>query len=754
MAKAASTKKSATAKTGKATGAKTKTPKSKSSSKGTSRSSAGEGNRVAVLGGGISGMTAALKLSRAGFDVTIFEMHERLGGNTSSRDINGVEHDVYPHMFCSWYENFWHLYEHELGGDAEALFEPRAGSKVLQKGETEFKTLLNATSIEAAITNLKSGVLSPAEMWLLGYSALDLAAHPFERNGLNLMEMLSVNGFIFSRGYGTEDVAAMQNYLLTLIWSIPSAWTAAGTYQNFLRHSFTFPNHAPFNYLMKSSLEDGLNAPFEKALRDAGCSIRLKTEITAIRICEDDRTEVYFRDSLDEHLKHDSERIDENPNPVESEIFDYAVMSLPAMKACDMVLGAPRGRKGRRIVDHVPELSEMQKLSSVSIPVVDLYLNRKLEDFPSDHIALAGSKFGLTVLDISQLWEHSDFDGKTALVLAASEGAAIPSVELERQGELMLQEFAEFFPDFNPGKNWGDTASDVDWKKSWIRSNRHYQLFLNDTGSWAYRPKTLYEEQLPRFVFAGDCARTDVDMATVEGAIQAGTQAAAAIQAQDAKLNQHARRGAPIELIPHTVYSTTVFRFADLFYLPFTYMAYAKAAYNQWQDRMEDGDHSLGENEFTMAEYCLLIPLQYTIDWWKAAYWFGRSLISEDNSDPLGGRITYLPAGGKPPEDQPGLQTEEMVNSKYDQDHVIGLPEAIISVAREVFDYATRRDDDPTGDEEKEATKRREPIDHAVDLAVNAIGTGLKVGEWLVEGYAKRRPESHAPYNRHWRHKR
>ena len=759
MAKAASTKKRQPAKTTKPKATASKARSTKSSPRRKASTSNKAGNRVAVLGGGISGMTSALKLARAGFDVTIIELQERLGGNTSSRNINGTEHDVYPHMFCSWYANFWDLFENELNGDRDELFEARAGSKVLQKGDTEFKTLLNATSIEAAIENLKSGVLSPAEMWLLGYSALDLAAHPFDRNGANLMEMLSVNGFIFSRGYGTEDVAAMQNYLLTLIWSIPSAWTAAGTYQNFLRHSFSFPNHAPFNFLLKTSLEDGLNAPFQKALDEAGCDTRLKTEVTAVRIGDDDRPEVFFRSTLRDHLEHDSERTENNTNPIESEVFDYAVMAMPAMKACDMVLGAPGGRSGSRIVDRVPELAEMQKLSAVSIPVVDLYLNRKLEDFPSDHIALAGSKFGLTVLDISQLWEGEDFDGKTAIVLAASEGAAIPSVELVRQGELMLQEFAEFFPEFNPGAHWSDKDSDVDWHKSWIRANRQYQLFLNDTGSWAHRPQTLYEEQLPRFAFAGDCARTDVDMATVEGAIQAGTQAAAAIQAQDAKLNGHARRGDPIELVPHRVYSTATFRLANLVYLPATYAAYAMAAYEQWKRREEDDEHSLGANEFTMAEYSLLIPLQYTIDWWKAVYWFGRSLISDDNKDPLGGRITYLPNPENLKEGLMGAQPEELVSPQYDDDHTIGLPEAVISVAREVLDYASGREPPHTrtrrpaydgGD-----SQPREPLEEIVDLAVNVIDTGLRIGERLATDYSKRRSGNNKNnHKRYWRPKR
>lgn len=757
MAKAASsTKRSPATGSGKATkpaAAKAaRKPAARAKASARSKSPKSTGNRVAVLGGGISGLTAALKLAKAGFDVTIYEMQERLGGNTSSRLINGIEHDVYPHMFCSWYANFWSLYRNDLGLDPEGFFEPREGSKVLRKGETEFGELLNPTSIEAAIENLKSGVMSPAEMWLLGYAGLDLAAHPFDRSGSKLMEMLSVNGFIYSRGYGTENVAAMENYLLTLIWSIPSSWTAAATYQNFLRHTFTFPNHAPFNYLMKGSLQDGLIAPIEKQLRAAGCTIKVKTEITAVRIDDDERPVIFSRRSIAEHLTHDAKRLEDNPNRTSRDTFDYAVMALPVKPMSDMVMGSPQGRAGTRIVDRLPDLSQMQNLGSVSIPVVDLYLKRKLDGFTRDHIALAGSKYGLTVLDISQLWLDGDFDGNTALVLAASQGSAIPSVEPERQGELILKEFAEFFPQFNPGAHWGDKNSDVDWEKTWLRTNLQYRLFLNDTGSWTARPHTLYEKELPRVVFAGDCVRTDVDMATVEGAIQGGTQAAAAIQAQDAALNGHARRGNAIRLVPHQVYSTAAFRGAQLLYLPVTYIAFAVAAYEQWKARMENGDPELGENEFTMAEYLVLVPTQFSIDWWKAAYWFVRALTGKDNHDPLEGRITYLPSplGGSP--GQEGTHEDENVSPDDNNDHIIGLGEAIVMVAREVYEYASGKE--KTGRSANADDAAPDRIDAVIDVASKAIETAFRIGEGIAEGLARRRPQGNSNYRRRWRPKR
>ena len=136
----------------------------------------GKGKSVAIVGGGISGLAAAVKLQKAGFDVTVFEKNERLGGNMSSTRVNGVEHDVYPHMFPSWYVNFWDLFENELGFSQSAHFDPRPGVKMFAQGASEYVDLLNPTSLNAIVENLKSGLMSPEEMLLTGYTSLDIAA--------------------------------------------------------------------------------------------------------------------------------------------------------------------------------------------------------------------------------------------------------------------------------------------------------------------------------------------------------------------------------------------------------------------------------------------------------------------------------------------------------------------------------------------------------------------------------------------------
>ncbi|CAG1769933.1 partial Protoporphyrinogen oxidase, partial [uncultured bacterium] len=47
-------------------------------------------NTVAVLGGGITGLTVAYDLSRKGFEVAVLEKNEVPGGMIETEDINGV----------------------------------------------------------------------------------------------------------------------------------------------------------------------------------------------------------------------------------------------------------------------------------------------------------------------------------------------------------------------------------------------------------------------------------------------------------------------------------------------------------------------------------------------------------------------------------------------------------------------------------------------------------------------------------------
>ena len=131
------------------------------------------GPRVHIVGGGISGLVAALRLAQRGYRVIVYEERNVLGGNVGGFEKNGYHYDVYPHMFGDFYANFWDLAEGDLrmrrgpGRD----FEPHDTFKILDRGK--FPHYIDLLNVAAPLSNYFSGVASPAYVLLGVYSLLD-----------------------------------------------------------------------------------------------------------------------------------------------------------------------------------------------------------------------------------------------------------------------------------------------------------------------------------------------------------------------------------------------------------------------------------------------------------------------------------------------------------------------------------------------------------------------------------------------------
>ena len=63
---------------------------------------------VAVIGAGMAGLTAALRLAERGFKVTLYEQKPEIGGQFGAHTHDDVHyHEHCYHMLLGWYHNFW-----------------------------------------------------------------------------------------------------------------------------------------------------------------------------------------------------------------------------------------------------------------------------------------------------------------------------------------------------------------------------------------------------------------------------------------------------------------------------------------------------------------------------------------------------------------------------------------------------------------------------------------------------------------------
>lgn len=55
--------------------------------------------KIAIIGSGFGGLSAAIKLAQQGHQVTIFEKNEQLGGRASVREQDGFRFDMGPSRY-------------------------------------------------------------------------------------------------------------------------------------------------------------------------------------------------------------------------------------------------------------------------------------------------------------------------------------------------------------------------------------------------------------------------------------------------------------------------------------------------------------------------------------------------------------------------------------------------------------------------------------------------------------------------------
>lgn len=463
-------------------------------------------------------MTAALRLAQRGYQVKLYEQKRILGGNVASRPgPDGVDLDIYPHMFLSWYHNFWRLLDLPRAERAER-FHPFSSVKQIRQGEyPKFTGISNVYSRRHMLENVFSGVAPPADLFVFGYASIDLLAERL--NPTMLLDDVSVTGFLHARPYMTERAAKACDSFITMVWAIPSYLASAEDYRAYLAYSVN--DHTPAFWLANGSARQQVIGPLTAALEQHNVEIVRSVEVTGISCADGRVTEIGLRNADGE------ERTEE---------IDELVLAVPPEALSALVR---TGERGHRVVEASPRLAEVSRLRTQRIPILHLFFTRKLRHIPPEPVGLFDSQYALAFTDISQTWVGiSNFVDVTVLSVSASDAYGLPGTGPEDDAFAMLVELAKYL-DFDPGTRWRE-SSDIDWERTRFEPNTDAQLFVNDTGIDVWRPPAACDG-VANLCFAGDFCANRIGMMTIESAVTTGLEAARAIV-------ERRGIGAPVEI--------------------------------------------------------------------------------------------------------------------------------------------------------------------------------------------------------------
>ena len=515
---------------------------------------------VTVAGGGMAGLTAALRLAERGYDVTVYEQRAVLGGDLASRPGPGaLDLDVYPHMYGSWYHNLWALLE-DAGVSRERRFATCDGYAQLKRGAyPRFNHVRDIYSMSprAIVENLFSGAGPVADMYVFGYASVDLLAEAMQPT-VNL-EGTSVGGFFNGRPYMTKRAAQAYDTFITRVWGIPSFLTSADDFLRYLQLSVQDP--VPAFWLPRGSAEHEVISPLRRALERAGVRLVPRTQLTAVR-CVDGRV---AQITLQRTQLNRATGTWQGRGATRTEDVDELVLAVPPGALLSLLRS---GAHGERPIELSGELTEVARLRGARVPIVNLVFKRKLRRLPAQPTGLFDSRYCLAFSDISQTWTDNPlFARQTVLAVSASDPDALPGTGDDDDAYAMLVELADYL-EFDPGTRWGDSP-DVDWTHTGYWANLDTLLFVNETGSDAWRPLADVP-QIENLTLAGDFCDNDVGLTTIESAVTTGLLAASAIVTRR-------RVGSPVPIAPHGATLRQDYVYAALRWMLAPYAATASA---------------------------------------------------------------------------------------------------------------------------------------------------------------------------------
>lgn len=498
------------------------------------------GRRVAILGGGVAGLTAAHELAERGFDVTVYE-RRALGGKARSIPVPGSGKDGRPEL---WGEHgfrfFPGFYRHipdtmrriPFAGNANGVWD-----NLVPASEVRFS---RAGADDTIIPMGKAGRIwsTPDDFRETVGSAIATSTKMGEADALYFANRLLVfNTSCDARRFGQWDKVPWKDYvgaghrsdefrmllsrtLTTLLVAakdnLASTLTIGTMGEQFLGNPLESNNDGPLDRLLNGATNEAWIDPWTNRLRDLGVHF-VSAEVRGLDL---------------DGGRISGARVVDSSGAAQTVDADYFISALPVEVA--RTLWTPE------ILSLRPELAGMSQLTVDWMTGIQYFLRRPT-DIARGHAAYVDSPWSLTSISQGQYWNRTPITGlgdgtvqdclsvdisdwNTPGILYGKTAKDCTHDEIARevwaQLKAHLNDRADLLRDEDLHSWFLDTG--IGWDGT--RNTNADPLLINTAGSWGLRPES-YGPALENLFLAGDYVRTNVDLATMEGASEAARTA-------------------------------------------------------------------------------------------------------------------------------------------------------------------------------------------------------------------------------------
>lgn len=509
-------------------------------------------DRVAVLGGGVAGLTAAHELAERRFDVTVFENRPEPGGKARSMLVDGTGTGGRPDLPAEHGFRFFPGFYRHL---------PDTMGRIPYRDGTVVDNLVPASRITIARRG-GSEIVLPAHLPLSPWD-VGLVVEALFRGGNEV---------------SPADIAFFSERLVTLLraceerrfrefeeeswWDFSGARARSRSYQKFLADGLTRTLVAAKatemsartgGYILLQLLSNltkvgkhvdrVLNgptsevwlSPWVRYLQSLGVDFRCDTRVIHIE-CSGNRIDSIRTRTPASHTaggpSHDHE-------------FDYYVVALPLEILVPEVAAVRDPSWGPdlltpEMIKADPGLGELHNLETRWMNGVMFYL-RKDAPIGHGHTIYIDSEWALTSISQQQFWPDVDLsrrgDGRSKGILSVdvsdwtapgTNGKAAMHCNQQEIAREVWTQLREHLNDDRVGElvDGEQPPAFIDPAIEWPNPNRTANLeplLINTPGSWKWRPEAV--TGVENMFLAGDYVRTYTDLATMEGANEAGRRA-------------------------------------------------------------------------------------------------------------------------------------------------------------------------------------------------------------------------------------